>query len=85
MALPTLLLPCLRVLPMGWSWSMYLAQAVTSNALVCSGFDDETTILDKRASPRLSTASPVCAAGYVDNVGVFGLDAALVDEAAADH
>ena len=39
--------PCLRVLPMGWSWSLHLAQKVHETRLKRLGADPDYRILDK--------------------------------------
>ena len=39
-----LLVPCLKVLPMGWSWSLHLCQAVLCNAIRRAGFSDNQLI-----------------------------------------
>ncbi len=65
-----LLVPCLCVLPMGWSWSLHLCQAVLVNAIRRAGHDDSSLIYDKPISPRI-TQSNVLIAGCVDNFGAL--------------
>ena len=42
----TILLPCLKVLPMGWSWSLYLCQGYTTN-IVARHIDQSRMILER--------------------------------------
>ena len=65
-----LISPRLVVLPMGWSWSLHLAQSISVEALLRSGVPEQNLIVDKRPCPSL--ASHVCAAAYVDNFMCVG-------------
>ena len=58
--------PALQVLPMGWSWSLHIAQKVHEFRLRQCGVSDDTRILDKVASVPLSR-DVVHSATYVDN------------------
>eukprot|EP00959_Pyramimonas_sp_CCMP1952_P233726 4884425-Pyramimonas_sp.AAC.1 len=67
-----------RVLPMGWSWSLLFCQSIMRRALVDNGFGDGNWIEYGRPGPVLQTPSCVAAAGYVDNFAVVGCDVATV-------
>ena len=74
------IIPCLTVLPMGWNWSMVLAQAVTAGALRACGLGGELAILDRRPGVHLKSSANLAAAGYVDNYAIIGKDKNLVDQ-----
>ena len=64
-----MLIPCLAVLPMGWSWSLALCQSVLEAAIEEAGFSREQLIQDQTAGRVVSPGvDGVC--GYVDNFGV---------------
>ena len=60
------LVPCLRVLPMGWSWSLHLAQKVHEHRLLHAGIPRDSMVFDRQPCPTLDAVSDACAA-YVDN------------------
>ena len=62
-----MLLPCLKVLPMGWSWSLYLCQQFTST-IVSRHVPYDNMILDKKPGVVLSKPTDTAVAAYVDNV-----------------
>ncbi|CAE8588527.1 unnamed protein product [Polarella glacialis] len=64
------LMPCLKVLPMGWNWSLAICQSVLEGAIEQAGFGREALIQDKKAASCISVSSPAVAA-YVDNFGVI--------------
>ena len=71
------LVPCLRVLPMGWSWSLYIAQCVHECRIARLGIDRSLFVMDKR--PGASIADDVSrVAVYVDNHMVMGHDSSDV-------
>ena len=61
-----LLSPCLRVLPMGWGWSLHFMQNVVSAAGRRAGLRPADEILDRRAAKPLQGSS-VRHGTYVDN------------------
>ena len=67
---------CLAVVPMGWSWAMWVAQRVVYHQSLCSGAAPADRILcDDRPAPDMSGGKPAllpCA----DNLNVVGSDAA---------
>ena len=67
-----LVVPYLKVLPMGWSWALHLCQQVLTHAIATAGFEESQIIGDKRAGVRLSKPSMTAVAGYVDNLGATG-------------
>ena len=71
--------PCLCVLPMGWSWSVYLCQRCHENILLREGLvNSARKLVDFTTAPDLSCGSPVWL-GYVDNSVIGGTDKAQVD------
>ena len=76
--LDCILQPRVRVLPMGWNWSLLFCQSLMRRALVHNGFGDGDLIEDGRPSPVLRDRTSVAAAGYVDNFAIVGGDAEVV-------
>eukprot|EP00971_Amphidinium_carterae_P288077 5718871-Amphidinium_carterae.1 len=72
------ILPHLRVLPMGWSWSLHLCQNIVAG-LMQKHFPPCRMIGDKREAVVLSRETKLCGASYVDNLAVFGLSREDVD------
>ena len=70
--------PCLLVLPMGWSWSLYFCQHIVCGAVAQAGVRTDQLFLDRQPCPNLADQS-VGVATYVDNVGVLGTDSAAVN------
>ncbi|CAK0839371.1 unnamed protein product, partial [Prorocentrum cordatum] len=68
--------PCLEVLPMGWTWSLYFCQCMVMAGVQAAGFALSDFIQDRRAAPSVTDRSRV--AVYVDGVAVVGLEANLV-------
>ena len=66
---------CLKVVPMDWSWAMWIAQKIhTIHALRGCGLD-ESRLLKHGCAPRsLGNGEPVVVV-YVDNLGMGGIDA----------
>ena len=72
--------PCLRVVPMGWSWAMWIAQRVhTQQCLVASGLGPDRLIHDKSPAPDLDDGQPVLIP-YADNLNVAGINKSQVQE-----
>ena len=63
--------PYFKVVPMVWSWAMWLAQRVHVKAHVRAGFSPSRIIVDGRPAPSLSTSEPV-AMPYCDNGNIIG-------------
>ena len=77
--------PCLAVLPMGHTWSLYFAQRVSEHQV------GGTEVLSKSPPLRgdgmsvaLTPESPVTFFVYVDNIGVIGTDEKLVNRAISE-
>ncbi|CAK0791906.1 unnamed protein product, partial [Prorocentrum cordatum] len=68
--------PCLEVLPMGWTWSLYFCQCMVMAGVQAAGFALSDFIQDRRAAPSVTDRNRV--AVYVDGVAVVGLEANLV-------
>ena len=60
------LVPCLKVLPMGWSWRLYFAQKVHAARIANCGLDPRQLISDKQPGWKLDSAESkiVCAWDY---------------------
>ena len=72
--------PCMRVVPMGWSWAMWIAQRVhTEQILVATGLSADCVLVDNSPAPVLDRASVVLIP-YADNLNVCGLDQNLVQK-----
>eukprot|EP00973_Karenia_brevis_P091332 12406981-Karenia_brevis.AAC.1 len=64
-----ILLPCLTVLPMGFSRALHLCQ------LCVAGVDN--MVLDRSPGVALTSDTQVCGVAYVDNFGFGGSDERL--------
>lgn len=80
----TYLTPQLEVLPMGWSWSLFLCQRVHEVVAGKSGFDSSSAILDRHV-PKPSGSHDVQHAEYVDNFLIAGHNPATVGERSNSH
>ena len=70
--------PCMRVVPMGWSWAMWIAQRVhTEQVMIATGIGADQILVDNAPAPSLSKDS-VVVTPYADNLNVCGLDADVV-------
>ena len=70
--------PCMRVVPMGWSWAMWIAQRVhTEQVMIATGIGADQILVDNAPAPSLSKGS-VVVIPYADNLNVCGLDADVV-------
>ena len=72
------LVPCLKVLPMGWGWSLHLCQSFVANT-VAKVVSADRSILDRQPGVVLRKQSDVATATYVDNFAVFGKDPVCVN------
>ena len=73
------ILPCLSVLPMGWTWVLRFCQAVTEQC-VREEVGDHALVQDRR--PGIVKGPLVLAgAAYVDNFGICGTNPTEVDRA----
>ena len=68
-----LITPCLRVLPMGWSWSLFLAQMSHEEVGRSVGQSDKDLIQDRSAVEPLGPHG-IKHAKYVDNFLIVGHD-----------
>ena len=74
--------PCLCVLPMGFSWSLFFCQEMVRQTMVDAGIAQRRLVEDRRVFPDLRLGP--AAAAYVDNVCVFGVcDANKINEVSA--
>ena len=73
-----ILMPCMCVLPMGWSWGLRYCQLVVKN-VVEQVVGPSRVIEDRRGGIVLSKSLPTAGAAYVDNFAVFGLYSNSVD------
>ena len=66
--------PRCRVVPMGWSWAMYIAQRVHQNiCLEASGLTTSRLLVEGRPAPDISNGEAVLIP-YADNLNVAGID-----------
>ena len=73
------ILPCLSVLPMGWTWVLRLCQAVTEQC-VREEVGDHALVQDRRPGIVVGPSVLACAA-CVDNFGICGANPTEVDRA----
>ena len=72
--------PMLRVVPMGWSWAMWIAQRVHQHqCLLASGLPSDRIMTDRRPVPSLDTDEPFVLP-YADNLNVGGTNKDRVQE-----
>ena len=74
-----ILMPCMCVLPMGWSWGLHYCQLVVKNVVEQAPIGPSRIIEDRRGGIVLSNSLPLAGAAYVDNFAVFGLNKTAVD------
>ena len=72
--------PMLRVVPMGWSWAMWVAQRVhTHLCMEAGGLSLDRVIVESKAPPDLSDGE-VIIIPYADNLNVAGIDEQRVQQ-----
>ena len=72
--------PCLRVLPMGFSWSFYLVQQLHEQITLSSlRVGRDSLFLDARPAPPI-TGERCAAMPYCDNVHVMGVNDVVTEE-----
>ena len=75
-----LIFPMLRVVPMGWSWAMWIAQRVHQHlCLEASGLDVDRIVVEGKPAPGLQDGE-VILIPYADNLNVAGIDQKRVQE-----
>ena len=75
-----LIFPMLRVVPMGWSWAMWLAQRAHQHlCLEASGLGLERIVVEGKPSPGMADGE-VILIPYADNLNVAGTCAKRVQE-----
>ncbi len=79
----TLVTPLLTVLPMGWGWSLHLAQLCHESLFRRSGGDPTDLIVDRKSSRRLADSGARMAI-YVDNNMSLGQDKCSVQRTSID-
>ncbi|CAK0792247.1 unnamed protein product, partial [Prorocentrum cordatum] len=62
--------PCLKVLPMGWNWSLFFCQHAVEGMLRTVGIGDHRLVHERKVIPDLE--GETVAAAYVDGVAVIG-------------
>ena len=75
----TKILPCLKVLPTGFSWSLHICQCAVQK-LVADVVGESRLILDRQAGLRVDSAMDICGCAYVDNFGIGGTDPNKIDD-----
>ncbi|CAK0824773.1 unnamed protein product, partial [Prorocentrum cordatum] len=73
--------PRLSVIPMGWSWALWMCQTVHERIVEQAGASPENRIVDKQVTPDLHRA---CHSQYVDNFIAVSTDASAVRSLVAD-
>ena len=71
-------MPCMCVLPMGWSWSLHYCQLAVRN-VVEQALGPSRIVEDRQGGIVLSRSLPIAGAAYEDNFAVFGLSSNAVD------
>ena len=72
--------PCLRVVPMGWSWAMWIAQRIhQEQCMIASGLTADRLLTDRRPAPPLDGQRPVIMP-YADNLNVAGTNKEVVQD-----
>ena len=72
--------PRCRVIPMGWSWAMYIAQRVRQHlCLEAAQLDTSRLLVEGRPAPDLSS-DEVAIIPYADNLNVAGTDQIRVQQ-----
>ena len=71
--------PCLAVLPMGFSWSLWLAQEINRARVVAAGLPASAEI-NAHSVENTFLHHPERFIVYVDNIAVFGRDPKRVDQ-----
>ena len=72
--------PYFRVVPMGWSWAMWIAQRVHVQAHIVAGFLPQTIVVDGQPPPNFREHR-VIAMPYCDNGNVMSLNKKDAEEA----
>ena len=73
--------PSLTVVPMGWSWAMWIAQRIHQHqACLALDFPPSQVLADGRPPPSLMGGTPAITP-YADNLNVCGTDRARVPQA----
>ncbi|CAK9009883.1 Ankyrin-1 [Durusdinium trenchii] len=73
--------PMLRVVPMGWSWAMWLSQRVHQHqSQLGAGVSPDRVLVDGKPAPRLENGE-VLLLPYADNLNVCGINAEAVQRA----
>ena len=67
--------PCLRVLPMGFSWALRLCQGALRRGLSPGGSPPSSLVEDGQPGRQVRRGEPPAAAGYVDIFFVVGAEA----------
>eukprot|EP00438_Fugacium_kawagutii_P025982 Skav226710 [mRNA] locus=scaffold3811:147419:158888:+ [translate_table: standard] len=70
------LTPRLAVVPMGWTWALYLCQSVHEALAEKAGLAEECRIRDRHVPP----STQCCHTQYVDNMIVLGTDGDMVKD-----
>ena len=69
-------IPRLRVVPMGWSWALYMCQKIHERLVLKSGLSDDTRLQDRTPVVQSSCLH----LQYVDNLVVLGANAGAVTD-----
>jgi hypothetical protein len=76
----TVIVPCLRVLPMGWNWALHLCQLLTAPGVVRADIPLSLGVEDGRRGVALDCKDDIAGAPYVDNFAINGGSEVKVNE-----
>ena len=72
---PVLIHPCMKVVPMGWNWAMYIAQpAHQHQAMLAAKVGVESVVVDGRPVPPLDEKNHTLLIPYADNLNIVSID-----------
>ena len=72
--------PAMKVVPMGWSWAMFIAQRVHQHqSMLAAGLDVSRVLVDGRPSPSL--VDDIALVPYADNLNIVGCNREKVQQA----
>ena len=72
---PVLIQPCMKVVPMGWNWAMYIAQrAHQHQAMLAAKVGVESVVVDGRPVPPLDEKNHTLLIPYADNLNIVRID-----------
>ena len=77
---PGRVFPCISVLPMGFSWSLWIAQEINRSKVVEAGLPASAEV-NAHSQENTFVHHPLRFVVYVDNIAIFGRDKEMVNKA----